>query len=194
MKSLFTIALCFLELGSFAQRQLFKFNLSPDSSITYESTVLLDSSYKAQLLYKTTKTWFVNAFSNSKQVIQSEDVNSGRIIGKGILTIPASVHLQRIIGANCNFTIQVDVKDGKYRYKVFNIYTDGYDLLNNYFKTDLIEAYNSYRYGTIKGNIVVKKETIYKNYEDAFIAVEIKINNLIKYLYADMINSKRDDF
>lgn len=194
MKKLLLLCLVFISGNGFAQRQLFKFNLSPDSTITYENTVSLDSSYKFQLLYKTTKTWFVNAFSNSKQVIQSEDINSGRIIGKGIITIPASVHLQRIIGANCNFTIQIDIKDGKYRYRIFNIYTDGYDLLNNYFKTDLMQAYNSYRLGAFKGNIVVKKETIYKNYEDAFIIIDTKINNLIKSIYADMVNSKKDDF
>jgi len=197
MKVVIIFALIFIGLN--ANAQSFRFHLAPDSTILYENVISLDSTYKKEVLYKTAKTWFVNTFRNSKEVIQSEDFNSGRIIGKGFIQTPTSIQISTdipigVVGENCYFTIQIDIKDGKYRYKVFDIYTDGRDTENSYFKNNLNEVYFYYWYSDFKKMPSIKKERIYANYKNAFTWIDLSINSLIGSLYTDMKNSKKDDF
>ncbi len=92
-----------------------------DSLIVYEEVIYLkDSLYPKEKIYLRAKTWLTNTFNDVKQVIQMEDKDEGRLIGKGLVTIvPAVLNSPATYG---NFTLQLDVKEGKIRYKFFDTY------------------------------------------------------------------------
>src|ERR1700740_2673048 len=180
MKKLITIA-SMLFLCMYARSQNFRFPIK-DDAIVYENVVNVDSTITKDLIYKSAKTWFVKTFKNAKYVIQSEDQQAGRIIGKGSIEIPADIHFNHAVGSICNFTIQIDVKDGKYRYRIFQFSTQGTDILNNKFYADLNETYNKYRRNEYKGALLYRREKLYQHLDESFNAIDININSMTESL------------
>jgi hypothetical protein len=115
-------------------------------------------------------------------------------MAKGYTVIPASLHLAGGVGSNCYFTLQLDIKDGKYRYKIFDIYTDGTDITNTYFKSNLTSFYMLYLHDKFKGKLLYSKDHFDKNCNEAFVAIDDKINQLIASLNSALVNSKSDTF
>lgn len=95
--------------------------------LVYEQVIDVPDKTKSQL-FSNAKVWMANTFVSSKDVIQSEDKEAGNIIGKGFTKVyfKSMVTIER----NDYFTIQIDVKDNKYRYKIHDITvtSDGADL------------------------------------------------------------------
>jgi len=58
------------------------FPLDENGEIVYTEIVKVDS-IKAKDLYVRAYTWFANSFVNAKNVIQLNDKEAGRILGKG---------------------------------------------------------------------------------------------------------------
>lgn len=54
--------------------------------ITYSEIIKVDS-VKSQELYIRAKVWFVHSFVSAKNVIQLDDKESGKIIGKGLFDV-----------------------------------------------------------------------------------------------------------
>ena len=90
-----------------------------DGKIFYEGIVETPNLTKVDL-YNNAKQWFVDYFKSSKDVIQNEDKDQGRIVGKGIIFISRKDNGSKG-DYNDEITIQVDVKDGKYRYRIYNM-------------------------------------------------------------------------
>jgi len=90
-----------------------------DGRLIYEG--IIDAPNKSKMdLYNNARQWFVDYFKSSKDVIQNEDKDQGRIIGKGIILVP-----WKTVASNGFYddkiTIQIDVKDGKYRYRIYDM-------------------------------------------------------------------------
>lgn len=121
MKKLFLIAGLFITSTScFAQKVTIGLNLPfKDGAIVYEGVVNIADKTKTEL-YKNAKQWFVDAFNSGKDVIQSEEKEDGKINGRGISTAYYKI-LGTVTEYKNLFTIQVDVKDGKYRYKMYSM-------------------------------------------------------------------------
>jgi hypothetical protein len=83
-------------------------------------------------LYSDAKKWFTDHFNDSRDVIQNEDKDQGRIIGKGIIIVPWKSMLSSGIYYD-RITIEIDVKDGRYRYRI-------YDMLLAIFKSQLYQT------------------------------------------------------
>jgi len=68
-------------------------------------------------LYIKAYQWMANTFNSAKEVIQMQDKEAGKLIGKGIMKTPtAKDGLGSKIGDDIvYYTISIDVKDGKYR-------------------------------------------------------------------------------
>ena len=100
-----------------------------EGRLVYEGIINTPSKSKMDL-YNNAKQWFVDYFKSSKDVIQNEDKEQGRITGKGIIFI----YLKSFgitHSYNDKITIQIDVKDDKYRYRIYDmvatvpsVYTD----------------------------------------------------------------------
>lgn len=88
-----------------------KFVTFKNGRVFYEGVVTVDSVSSATL-YNNTKLWLGKTFVSSKDVVQSEVVNS-LIVAKGMID-------------NTTFTLTLQFKDGKYKYEISDF---GFDFL-----------------------------------------------------------------
>lgn len=72
------------------------------------------------ILYQSIRSWFVDNFVNSDAVLKMDDKESGRMMGKGscVATWINGVNSHEV---TFKFTLKIDVKDNKVRYKVYDI-------------------------------------------------------------------------
>lgn len=77
-------------------------------------------------LYVKAQTWFVNTFRDAKEVIQLQDKDAGRVMGKGLFRLTL-VMLTRSI----HFTITIDVKDDRYRYTITDFIIEWHNTGND---------------------------------------------------------------
>ncbi len=80
----------------------------------YSEIVNVDPSLKKSTLYSNALSWFAYNFNSAKDVIQIHDQNTGKIIGKGILTTDCEYADPKYR----NILIAIDMKDGMFRYDI----------------------------------------------------------------------------
>ncbi|MCC8426944.1 DUF4468 domain-containing protein [Mucilaginibacter sp. UR6-11] len=80
------IGLLFIAIGAKAQnKDTLGLNIPiKDGHVVYEGIVEMPGKPKMDL-YNNAKQWFVDCFKSAKDVIQNEDKDQGRIIGKGVI-------------------------------------------------------------------------------------------------------------
>lgn len=120
MKSLLiTSILCFSCAFLFGQNEKSKF----------EFTVIDTLSDSKENIYSRAKIWLANTFVSSKAVIELDDRDNGKIIGRGVLKYDSKYNLIYISRNIIDFIVTVDVKEGKYRVVFSEFYfkanTDG---------------------------------------------------------------------
>jgi hypothetical protein len=93
------------------------------------SDVIVDSAQTKESLYSNALSFFATTFKSANAVIQMKDPESGKVIGKGLLS------------DGRNVTISISCKDGKYKYDI------GYD---EFVQTRLIEL-GVNKCGMVKG-------------------------------------------
>lgn len=86
--------------------------------VSYASVVEVQGS-KSEL-YTKARAWFATAFKNSNYVIQMDDKEAGKIIGKGAEfgNIMDALNIVTLGTFKLNYTVYITVKDGKYRYEI----------------------------------------------------------------------------
>lgn len=166
-------------------------NLPIDSDtkkITYTEVVLVDSSTTKQELYSKAREWFAKTYVSSTNVLQMEDKENGKLIGKALM----EVSFKTILGTNfpggfINYTISIYLKDGKYKYEFTNFHHTGTIAYNGQKVPD----------GGDCESIILKKKGLtgnsYKNtYQSFFIQMDENIKVLIESLKSAMVkNSKQ---
>ena len=91
-----------------------------DGKIVYEK--VLDSlSLDKDALFAASKKWIADNYKSAEAVIQSEDKASGQIIGKGMCTVVFSEGALLAFGNDFKYSIQIDVKDNKCRFRIYDI-------------------------------------------------------------------------
>lgn len=122
MKKVITVALlCFLSSFGYTQNDSIP---KIDGLYEYSEVVTLDTSYSKDRLYKNAKVYFVDAYKSAKDVIQYDDKEEGKIIGKGFTELKGSQSI--LLSAwyytwSVNFSTELFCKDGKYRYRIYAI-------------------------------------------------------------------------
>lgn len=118
-KILFVLAL-FISIKGYAQDQPEKLFPVKDGKVVYEEVVELAGA-KKDVLYLAAKKWLVGNSGPTKIKIDAEDKESGLLIGKALtaVTVKGLLGIKEVY--NVNFTFQIDSKDGKYRYRIFDI-------------------------------------------------------------------------
>jgi hypothetical protein len=106
---------------------------SVTGKITYTKVVYVDSLANKQVLFSKAREWFAKAYISSTNVIQMEDKESGKIIGKAKI----QVYTKGLFGGNypagfINYTISIFVKDYRYKYEITNFYHTGQDYTPDY--------------------------------------------------------------
>jgi Domain of unknown function (DUF4468) with TBP-like fold len=73
-------------------------------------------------LFIRAKVWLVNTFKSAKAVIQLDDKEAGKLMGKGVDTYSFKYGINYMdISGGIYYTIQIDCKDNKARIRIFNI-------------------------------------------------------------------------
>jgi hypothetical protein len=94
---------------------------SSTSKITYSEVVYLDSLANKQELFSRAREWFAKAYKSSTNVIQMEDKESGKIIGKALM----QVYYKEFPYGYINYTISIYLKDGRYKYEFTDFHHTG---------------------------------------------------------------------
>jgi len=119
-------ALIFLLISTaFGQKETSKLPIdSLTGKIVYSEVMHVDSSATRQELFSKAREWFAKAYKSSKNVIQMEDKESGKIVGKALM----QVYYKNRQDGYINYTISIQVKDGRYKYEVTDFYHTGQDV------------------------------------------------------------------
>jgi hypothetical protein len=93
-----------------------------DGQYEFTEVVQLDSTYKKDILYRNAKLFFANLFKSSKDILQYDEREEGKVIGKG--TIQITGHQNILLSdfseiRTTNFTLEISCKDGKYKYRLY---------------------------------------------------------------------------
>jgi hypothetical protein len=109
------LPLLFIFTGLFAQ----------DSALTFSRVVSIENVSKNEL-YDRAKSWFAETYKSAKDVIQMDDKEAGKLIGKGNFRYDSKVFSGSTQTTGwISYTITLQVKDNKYRYEITNFRHDG---------------------------------------------------------------------
>jgi len=98
----------------------------PDSTkLKYEKVIKVDS-LTADQLYMKLRSWVAKTYNSANDVIQMDDKANHLIIGKGQIRYDPKVY----IGSDgtrgyISYTIQLEMKDGRYRYIIYDFIHEG---------------------------------------------------------------------
>lgn len=97
---------------------------SVSKRIEFAEVVQADSLKKDEL-YSRAREWFAKTFKSADHVLQMDDREAGKLIGKGFADLDFSTKMT-VIKIKMYFTLTISIKDGKYRYVFSDIYYKGY--------------------------------------------------------------------
>ncbi len=110
-----------ISVSAFAQETALENILkSKDGKYVFEEVVSVPEATASQL-YGKAKLFFANTFNSSKSVIQSDDSENNTIVGKGTIVKHED---EGFGGIYYYFTLQIQSKEGKYRYTISDIKLD----------------------------------------------------------------------
>ncbi len=89
--------------------------------VVYTEVVTVAAANQAEL-YKRVEHWFNTFYKNPASTIQSQDAATGSIVGKQTIYVYNEVNGKKNQYGQVKYTITVDVKEGKYRYKIDDIF------------------------------------------------------------------------
>lgn len=88
------------------------------NAVTYEEVVSIDSVLRTDLYYRA-KKFLVDNFYNTKPGTQIDNKEDGLIVATGrALLLPKSLMSPEML-----YTLEISLKDGKYKYRLYNIRT-----------------------------------------------------------------------
>ncbi len=182
----------------FITKSFFSFGQKVDSipklqdGYGYENVVKLDTAFTKEKLYRNAKVFFVDVFKSAKDVIQYDDRSEGKIIGKGLFKIERVEKENLLYSANIYwkvyFSVEIICKEGKYKYRVYDIKIDEDAVLSDnsvdnkeMFIDDILQTKNK------------KQKKCYESmYNNAVVQFENTISNLKNYM--DKKDIAKDDF
>jgi len=183
MKKLITLTLSlFLCIDLFAQEADLKLFPVVEGKVMYESIVDLNG-FDAGTIHVRAFKWMLDNFKNREQI--ADDLDIGQTVYKvsmesGIYTV--------------DFTIQVDSKDNKYRYRIYDIkHTVTSQKDNAMFAKYLVNVSADTDNSIVKGELKGYSKGQKKEAQKTIIQVDELINKVINSLHA-AINKKAATF
>lgn len=115
------------DLKEYQQFELWKANwpTNENGQVQFEEVIQVQGA-SADQLFLLARTWFVDYFKSAQDVIQFEDKSNGVIKGKGLSEIV--YQSGKLFGtplintAYLNYTITIQVRDGRYKYTIDNLF------------------------------------------------------------------------
>lgn len=124
---LITIGIVLFEFNVFCQKENPKLPFdSLTNKITYSEAVFVDSLTNKQELFSRTREWFAKTYKSSTNVIQMEDKENGKIVGKALMQVYHKGLFSELYESGyINYTISIYIKDGRYKYEITDFYHKG---------------------------------------------------------------------
>jgi len=104
-----------------------------DGKAFYSNVVNVENTTKDNL-YSHAKIWFADTFKSAQNVIQLDDINAGKIIGKGSVLLTNNNEYLK-------FTLAINVKDGRYKYEIYDLFMLTFKGMIPTMKEELFEKY-----------------------------------------------------
>lgn len=95
-----------------------------NGKIIYTEVVTADDKSQDEL-YASAREWFAKTYNSANNVIQMEDKESGKLVGKALSDVYHKGLGMRHPSGNIRYTIAVSVKDGRYKYEITDFYHTG---------------------------------------------------------------------
>ena len=92
---------------------------STNGNIVFSEVIIIDSTNKNEL-YSRAREWFALTFNSADAVLQMDDRESGKLIGKALqyIFIPTALSTVKV---KMYYTISIYVKENRYKYLISNI-------------------------------------------------------------------------
>jgi hypothetical protein len=153
-----------------------------DGKVVFE-TIGVASGSTQQQIYAAAKKWIVENFNSSKAVIQSEDISTGQILGKGIINVPFEIKT-KAHNYNLSFDMQIDCKNEKFRLRLYNLIIVSIPSVNQAQLNKPIETMD----------LMAKAEKNDERWTVIKTALNNKIISLINSFNKEIRGSKKDEF
>lgn len=177
---------------------IFLMTATSEAQTTFNKSevVEVDSTIKAKQLYDAAQIWFVENFKSANAVIQIEDKEAGKIVGKGFFESHGDLGPMQheYYMGDVYFILKVFVKDGRYKYELSD-FTHDYRHFGNYKYYNAIGSFdysqsvpeNAFHAPMSGQNLRQKAWTVFMQ------DVQKNIDTLITSLKASMKTAKKGD-
>jgi hypothetical protein len=197
MKKIAFLFCILLPIFAFSQLKEFPKNEKGDT----EFTEIVECNQPVNIMYSNAKEWIALTFGDYKSVIQFEDETNYKLILKGLTKVSNVFSQLNSLSSGdpapretINYTITMEFKEGKYRYRISDIVnsTDEYFLGSwKTTKTTMPEQYNEIIKAQEESNqlkakdkSLLKKKEI-KDLEESISNLDTKYSTLaVSYAYA----------
>lgn len=169
-----------------------------EDDFVFENVINIDGLSKDQIFVKL-RSLFVEIFKDSKNVLEINDKELGQLMGKGRM----KYYHSNLIANNVNyvnFTINIMVKDGRFKYRINNIHSDYYaDIKGNDYSNTHREYIASNIIKSLQGDGVYSKglnrptKSFIKEQAEDFLITCISLHNMILKSF-EKTNDDMDDF
>lgn len=178
---------------SFSQDELYKqpLKISEDGIVEFSEVVQKEGA-SASELYNKAREWFADAYKSADDVLQMEDEDNKKLVGKAISTLDFGNAMAQV-EVRMYYTIKIYCKDGRYKYIITDI---RYEAPGNQYN-----GYKTYNYDAedmITDDKLYKKngkpKAAQKRYKEKTIS---SVNRLVENLKSDMdkdVSSDTDDW
>lgn len=121
-------------------------NIGLIQPLTFDGVINVDGASKTEL-FNRAKLWFINAFVDSKEVLQMENFDEGQLIGKGSIPFSQSFLMgSDLTRGSIKFTIKLFFRDGRYKYVITDFSNEPYyPKYKNMFGTISTDYYCPYK-------------------------------------------------
>jgi len=156
------------------------------NKISYEGVINIEEA-SATDLYVKANEWFAITFNSANNVIQMQDKDAGKLIGKGVIQARLKQYGSLKYSGLWNYTLSINTREGRYKYSLTNINHSGRDGIQ-YTMPDcgLIENEKS------DCPLYYSKKKWNQEKERLNTEIKIIVNNLLEFM--SDINNEDDDW
>ena len=158
-----------------------------DKGFAQITGVVMVDSLSADAIYDKIDLWFAKTFVDSRSVIETKNKDSHFFYGKGFITSPYKMNIFNY-NAGWTFTIEIKIKQGKFKYTLENIKCEKTDLGKDYFVDRNVDFYHQ---TTTLGRLLSKDITD-KNWNKMKLDVKNKLQQTVHSMHETFKNIESD--
>lgn len=161
--------------------------------VSYSEVVLVeDSAANKQNLFSRAREWFAKAYKSSTNVVQMEDKESGKIVGKAVMKAYSYAGSEIFSDYGYfHYTISIYVKDGRYKYEITDIYHAGDGQLIRVGTTYVDKVSD---WGTCEDMLSVSKKRLQKQFYKNLTEMDSEMKSLIANLKTAMWQTEQSEW